>query len=42
MNFQYIKSQYKVPADMHREVIVNGQKGVITKDMKISRNTWMI
>jgi len=32
-NFEYIKNAYKVPADMHREVIVNGRKGVITEDM---------
>ena len=33
MEFQYIKDRYKVPAEMNREVIVNGKKGVITKDM---------
>ena len=33
MNFEYIKQTYKVPADMNREVIVNGKKGVITEDM---------
>lgn len=33
MNFQYIKDKYKVPAAMHREVIVDGKRGVITKDM---------
>ena len=33
MNFEYIKNYYKVPAEMHREVIVSGSKGVITKDM---------
>lgn len=33
MNFEYIKSAYNVPAEMHREVIVNGKKGVITEDM---------
>jgi len=33
MDFQYIKDRYKVPAEMHREVIMNGKKGVITKDM---------
>jgi len=33
MNFDYVKSAYKVPAEMHREVIVNGKKGVITQDM---------
>ncbi len=31
--FQYIKDKYKVPAEMNREVIVAGKKGVITKDM---------
>lgn len=33
MDFQYIKDRYKVPAEMNREVIMNGKKGVITKDM---------
>lgn len=33
MNFDYIKNAYKVPAEMHREVIVDGKKGVITEDM---------
>ena len=33
MEFQYIKDRYKVPAEMNREVIVDGKKGVITKDM---------
>jgi len=33
MDFQYIKERYKVPAQMHREVIVDGKKGVITEDM---------
>ncbi len=33
MEFDYIKTRYKVPADMNREVIVNGKKGVITQDM---------
>lgn len=33
MEFQYIKDRYKVPVEMNREVIVNGKKGVITKDM---------
>lgn len=32
-NFEYIKNAYKVPAEMYREVIVNGSKGVITEDM---------
>lgn len=31
--FQYIKDRYKVPAERNREVVVNGKKGVITKDM---------
>ncbi len=31
--FQYIKDRYKVPAEMNREVIVDGKKGVIAKDM---------
>jgi hypothetical protein len=33
MNFDYVKSAYGVPAEMYREVIVNGKKGVITEDM---------
>lgn len=33
MEFEYIKNRYNVPAEIHREVIVNGKKGVITKDM---------
>lgn len=33
MEFEYIINRYNVPAEMHREVIVNGKKGVITKDM---------
>lgn len=33
MNFQYIQDRYKVPAEMHREVVLDGKKGVITKDM---------
>lgn len=33
MEFEYVKSRYNVPAEMNREVIVNGKKGVITKDM---------
>ncbi len=32
-DFKFIKRTYGVPADMHREVIMNGRKGVITKDM---------
>ncbi len=32
-DFEYVKGYYKVPADMFREVIVDGKKGVITKDM---------
>ncbi len=31
--FIYIKQYYKVPAEINREVIVGGKKGVITKDM---------
>jgi hypothetical protein len=31
--FSYIRETYGVPAEMHREVIVDGKKGVITKDM---------
>lgn len=33
MDFEYIKNRYKVPAEINREVIVDGKKGVITKDM---------
>lgn len=33
MAFDYIKERYKVPAEMYREVIVAGKKGVITQDM---------
>ena len=33
MDFEYINKRYNVPAEIHREVIVNGKKGVITKDM---------
>ncbi len=33
MNFEYIKSAYNVPAEMFREVIISGKKGVITEDM---------
>lgn len=32
MSFQYIKDYYGVPAEMHREVIVSGKRGVITSD----------
>lgn len=32
-DFKYIKDNYKVPADMNREVIIDGKKGVIAKDM---------
>jgi|SRR5687768_1319582 len=32
-DFEYIKDAYRVPAEMYREVIVNGKKGVITVDM---------
>lgn len=31
--FSYIKSAYRVPAEMYREVAVSGRKGVIVKDM---------
>jgi len=31
--FAYIKQRYKVNAGLHREVIVNGKKGVIVSDM---------
>lgn len=31
--FEYVKSAYNVPAEMYREVVVNGKKGVITEDM---------
>lgn len=31
--FEYIINSYKVPAEIHREVIVGGNKGVITEDM---------
>ena len=30
--FEYIRSTYNVPAEIGREVIVNGQCGVIVKD----------
>lgn len=30
--FEYIQEYYKVKAEMHREVIVEGRKGVITED----------
>lgn len=33
MNFDYIKERYQVPAELYREVIVNGKRGVITEDM---------
>jgi hypothetical protein len=33
MNFEYVRQYYGVPAEMHREVVVGGKKGVITKDM---------
>jgi len=33
MDFKYITERYNVPAQMHREVIVDGKKGVITKDL---------
>jgi hypothetical protein len=33
MEFEYIKNQYKVPAEINREVIISGRKGIIQKDM---------
>ena len=30
--FDYIKTTYNVPAELHKEVIVDGRKGVITHD----------
>lgn len=32
MSFEYIKNQYKVPAEMFREVIIDQRKGVIVED----------
>lgn len=32
MDFTYIKERYNVPAQMYREVLVDGKKGVITED----------
>ena len=32
-HFSYIKKAYGVPAELYRQVIVDGKKGVITKDM---------
>jgi len=32
MDFEYIINQYKVPAEMFREVSLDGRKGVITED----------
>ena len=32
MDFEYIKNHYKVPAEMFREVLLDGRKGVITED----------
>ena len=32
MDFEYIKNNYKVPAEMFREVLLDGRKGVITQD----------
>lgn len=31
-DFKYIKDTYDVPADMFREVMIDGKKGVITED----------
>lgn len=33
MNFDYVKNAYHVPAEMHREVMLKGKKGVIMEDM---------
>ncbi len=33
MNFEYIKEYYKVPACIGRRVIMNGNPGIIVKDM---------
>jgi hypothetical protein len=33
IEFSYIRRHYNVPAEKHREVIVDGKKGVITEDM---------
>lgn len=33
MNFEYVRQYYGVPAEMHREAIVGGDKGVIVKDL---------
>lgn len=33
MSFEYIKQYYNVPAELFKEVIVGGKKGVITKDL---------
>lgn len=32
MEFEYIINHYKVPAEMFREVLMNGRKGVITEE----------
>lgn len=32
-SFQYVRDYYGVPAEMYREVVVGGKKGVITKDL---------
>lgn len=32
-DFEYIKQYYQVPADYGRDILVNGRKGSITKDM---------
>lgn len=33
MNFDYVKTHYGVPAEIGRQVVVNGRCGVITKDL---------
>ena len=32
-DFKYIKDYYKVPADMFREINMDGRKGIITEDL---------
>lgn len=32
MNFEYIKSYYNVPAEIGREVKINGESGIIVED----------
>jgi hypothetical protein len=33
MEFEYIKTRYNVPAELNREIMYNGKKGIISKDM---------